>query len=380
MRYKYFSDPIKNIGVLALLLILQSEMTNAQELGLKKAISGEAQLLAPDKEAQALPKPKYAHAPLISGMYTADPSVRVFNDKLYIYPSHDIATGKPNTNGDHFDMNDYHVFSMDNIRAKPVDHGAAMELSQVKWADRQLWAPDVVEKNGKYYLYFPARDKAGVFRIGVAVSHDPEGPFKPEANFIKGSFSIDPAILQDQGESYIYFGGLWGGQLQKWAKGSYDASENRKDVLEPDQPALNAKVAKLSENMLDLAEPPKELQLLDESGKPILAGDHERRFFEGAWVFKHQETYYFTYSTGDTHLICYATGKSPYGPFTYKGVVLKPVSGWTTHHSIVNFRGQWYLFYHDTERSGKSHLRNIKVAPLSIGPDGVIQTVDPFLQ
>lgn len=330
---------------------------------------------------QAVADKKYADPPLVRHIYTADPSAHVFNGKIYIYPSHDIATDKPNTNGDHFDMRDYHVLSMDRIDGKVADHGVALALEDVPWADKQLWAPDVAVKNGKYYLYFPAKDKQGIFRMGVAVSKSPIGPFKAEPNFIKDSFSIDPAVFQDDdGESYMYFGGIWGGQLQQWATGTYDKNETRKEVRGESEAALTGKIAKLKPSMLEFAEKPKDVVVLDSLGKPLLTGDQDRRFFEGAWVFKHQNNYYFTYSTGSTHKIVYAVGDNPYGPFTYKGIVLNPVQGWTTHHSILNFKGKFYLFYHDTQLSGKSHLRNIKVTPLTIFADGTIQTVEPFLK
>ena len=159
-------------------------------------------------------KPRY----LTPGIFTADPSAHVFNGRIYIYPSHDIESGIPeNDNGDHFDMRDYHVFSMESVEGNVTDHGLVLDLKEIKWAGRQLWAPDVACKNGKYYLYFPLKDKTDIFRIGVAVSDKPEGPFIPESDPIKGSHSIDPAVLEDNdGKYYIYFGGLWGGQLQRY--------------------------------------------------------------------------------------------------------------------------------------------------------------------
>jgi hypothetical protein len=133
----------------------------------------------------------------------------------------------------------------------------------------------------------------------------------------------------------------------------------------------------MSGDMLTFAEAPRDVQILDENGKLLLAGDHDRRFFEGAWMHKFNGKYYFSYSTGDTHFLCYAESSSPYGPFTYKGVIMKPVEGWTTHHSIVEFKGKWYIFYHDTEISGKTHLRNVKVRELARGKDGSIVPIVP---
>ena len=118
-------------------------------------------------------------------------------------------------------------------------------------------------------------------------------------------------------------------------------------------------------------------QILDKNGKPLLAGDHDRRFFEASWMHKYHGKYYFSYSTDDTHKLCYAIGDSPYGPFTYQGVILTPVVGWTTHHSIVKFQGKWYLFYHDAKPSGgKTWLRSVKVTELKYNKDGSIQTID----
>ena len=258
-----------------------------------------------------------------------------------------------------------------------VDHGVALKLEDVAWASKMLWAPDAAESKGTYYLYFPAKDKEGVFRIGVASASKPEGPFKAEKEYMKGSFSIDPCVFKDKdGSYYLYFGGIWGGQLQRWKSGSYGATDESQPAN--GQPALMAKVARLDANMKQMAEAPRNVQILDAQGKILLSEDHDRRFFEAAFVHQYQGKYYFSYSTGDTHNIAYATGTSPYGPFTYQGVILKPVKGWTNHHSIVEQNGKWYLYYHDVEISGKTHLRNIKVTELKYRPDGSIETIDAY--
>ena len=315
--------------------------------------------------------------PLVSHIYTADPSAHVFNGKIYIYPSHDIESGVPQDDeGGHFDMKDYHILSMDKIGGKVTDHGVALDIKNIPWAGRQLWAPDAAFKNGTYYLYFPVKDKKDVFRMGVATSKSPVGPFKAEKEPIKGSFSIDPSVFKDtDGNFYMYFGGIWGGQLQRWKTGVYDS----KGKLQNDnQPALAPKIAKLSKDMLSFAEEAKDVKILDKNGKVLLAGDNSKRFFEASWVHKYKGKYYFSYSTGDTHLINYATGNNPYGPFTYQGVVLNPVEGWTNHHSIVEVEGKWYLFYHDVQLSGKTHLRNVKVTELKHNSDGSIQTITAY--
>jgi len=178
-----------------------------------------------------------------------------------------------------------------------------------------------------------------------------------------------------------HFGGIWGGQLQRWRTGSFKADGEGPFVHLPkdDEPALCAKVAKLSDDLLEFVEEPKDVIILDEVGMPLLQGDNERRFFEAPWVHKYNGKYYFSYSTGDTHYICYAIGDNPYGPFTYKGKILNPVVGWTSHHSIVEFRDRWYLFYHDSSLSkGVTHLRSIKCAELTYDESGNIRTLDPY--
>jgi hypothetical protein len=277
-------------------------------------------------------------------------------------------------------MEDYKVYSMSSVSGPVTDHGIVLHVDDVPWAKRQLWAPDAAEKDGKYYLYFPAKDENDIFRIGVAIADQPEGPFTAEPEPIAGTFSIDPAVFQDKDNAYyLYWGGIWGGQLQRWTDGTYQSMGDQPTDGEPadDEPALAPKVAKLSEDMVSLAEAPREVVLLQRDGTPILAGDHDKRFFEAAWVHKYHDTYYFSYSTGDTHFIAYATGDNPYGPFTYQGVLLYPVEGWTNHHSIVEYEDQWYLFYHDTQLSGETHLRNIKMTPLTHLQDGTIETIQP---
>lgn len=313
---------------------------------------------------------------LVDHIYTADPAVHLFEGKMYIYPSHDVESGiLENDNGDHFDMRDYHVFSMESIDGAVVDHGVVLDVKDIPWAGRQLWDCDVAFKDGKYYMYFPLKDQTDIFRIGVAVSNRPEGPFVPMDSPMKGSYSIDPcAFRDDDGSYYIYFGGLWGGQLQR-----YRHNKAIECGCEPadDQPALPSRVVKLSDSMLEFGEEPRELHIVDENGDLLKAGDHDRRFFEASWMHKYKGKYYFSYSTGNTHRLCYAVGDSPYGPFTYKGVILTPVVGWTTHHSIVEFKGKWYLFHHDCVPSGgKTWLRSLKVVELEYREDGTIQTID----
>ncbi|RCX21775.1 glycosyl hydrolase family 43 [Fontibacillus phaseoli] len=323
-------------------------------------------------------KPAKFNEPLVTHIYTADPSAHVFEGKIYIYPSHDLDhVMESNDNGDQYDMEDYHILSMDEEGAVCVDHGEALHLRDIPWAKQQLWAPDAAFKNEKYYLFFPARDQDDIFRLGVATGSSPTGPFKPEPNYIPGSFSIDPAVFVDHDErAYIYFGGLWGGQLEKWQTGTFMPDAEGPAANEP---ALGPFVAELSDDMLTFKDQPKEISIVDKEGHPILAGDEERRYFEGPWVHKYNGSYYLSYSTGSTHKIVYATSQNPLGPFVYQGTILNPVIGWTTHHSIVQFKEKWYLFYHDSSLSGGAdNKRSVKYTELKYNEDGTIQTIEPY--
>lgn len=316
--------------------------------------------------------------PLVTHLYTADPSAHVFEGVIYIYPSHDIDAGIPeNDDGDHFGMEDYHVLRMDSPDGDAVDCGVALHVKDVPWAQRQMWAPDAACKGGKYYLYFPAKRADGIFQIGVAVGDGPAGPFTAEPEAIAGSYSIDPAVFADEdGAHYMYFGGIWGGQLQKYRDNVYAAAHG-----EPadDEPALGPRMARLHGDMKRFAEAPREIRILDEAGSPLRAGDHARRYFEAPWMHKYRGRYYLSYSTGNSHLLCYAVGEDPYGPFTYQGQILTPVVGWTTHHSICGFGDRWYLFYHDSLLSGGvTHLRSVKVTELRYDDQGRILTLRPY--
>jgi len=329
---------------------------------------------ARDTTAPAKEQKHYLSQPLVSHIYTADPSAHVFNGRIYIYPSHDTATGIPEDDlGSHFDMRDFHILSMDSVGGKVTDHGVALDIRNIPWAGRQLWAPDAAFANNTYFLYFPVKDKQDVFHIGVATSDKPEGPFLAEKTPIKGSYSIDPCVFRDDdGSFYMYFGGIWGGQLQRWNNNKYDSTKgNRK----PQDQAILPRMAKIGADMKSFSGPVQEIKILDEKGQLFHEKDNDKRFFEASWMFRYNKKYYFTYSTGDTHNICYAVGGSPYGPFSYKGIILNPVEGWTSHHSIIEKDGKWYLFYHDVQLSGKTYLRNVKVTELHFNADGSIQPV-----
>ena len=285
----------------------------------------------------------FATNPLIMDQFTADPTARVFEGKIYVYPSHDIKAppeykGRPNW----FVMEDYHVFSSENL-TDWKDHGVILTQTDVEWANPtaySMWAPDSVFKEGKYYFYFPAIAKSGGFKIGVAIADKPYGPFKPVATSIDGVNGIDPSVLIDKdGSAYLFY------SLNKIF------------------------LAKLKPNMLEI------------EGEPTVIGNLPTQgLLEGPFVFERNGIYYLTYPhvENKTERLEYATSTSPTGPFKPSGVILdESASGcWTVHHSILDYKGQWYLFYHDKDLSPAfDKNRAIRADKLFFNADGTIRKV-----
>ena len=281
-----------------------------------------------------------AQNPIIRDQFTADPTARVFNGKVYLFPSHDIPT--PPDKGlreNWFCMEDYHVFSSENL-TDWTDHGVIVTQTEVPWLTRigyDMWAPDCVERNGKYYFYFPVGG-----RIGVAIAEKPEGPYKVQEKPVEGIRGIDPCVLIDKdGQAYIY------------------TSMGR------------IMVAKLKENMVEI-----------EGEVQTIANLPTQGLIEGPFAFEKDGKYYLTYPHVEnvTERLEYAMGDSPMGPFKQVGVIMdeSPSGCWTNHHSLVKYKGQWYLFYHDQDYSPKfDKNRSAKIDSLFFNADGTIQKVIP---
>ncbi|MEZ5069925.1 MAG: family 43 glycosylhydrolase [Bacteroidales bacterium] len=288
-----------------------------------------------------------AQNPFITHMYTADPSGRVFDGTLYVYPSHDQDTATT------FSMVDWHVFSTTDMKHW-TDHGVALHLDEISWAEKNAWAPDCIEANGKYYFYYPTDQ----FHIGVAVGDHPWGPFrdpidkplisKDTKGVICNRDFIDPAaFIDDDGQAYLFMG----------------------------QNAVNA--IRLNPDMVSY----------DGEVHIIEGTDH---FFEAIWVHKHRGKYYLSYS-GEGE-IQYAMSDHILGPYEFKGTILQKMNSGTNHHSIVEYKGKWYLFYHNSDLyfsrnpdekpehnwSGVSPFRrSICVDELFYNEDGTIREVIP---
>jgi hypothetical protein len=292
----------------------------------------------------------FAQNPIIRDQFTADPSARVFEGKVYLYSSHDILANESRGRVGWFCMEDYHVFSSDNL-TNWLDHGVIVSQDKVPWVNSKsyaMWAPDCIYRNGKYYFYFPAPAKdtsyGRGFFIGVAVSDKPYGPFTPQPEPIKNVRGIDPNVFIDKdGQAYLY-----------WA-------------------ARNIYVAKLKENMLELASEPKVIEGLPDKGLK-----------EGPYLFERKGIYYLTYPhvPDSTERLEYAIADNPFGPFKVTGVIMDEKPGcWTNHQSIIEYKSQWYLFYHHNDLSPHfDKNRSVRIDSLFFNEEGTIRKVIPTLR
>lgn len=290
-----------------------------------------------------------AQNPLLRDHFSADPTARVFNDRVYIYPSHDIHSPVDRLK-EWFCMADYHVYSSENL-TDWQDHGVIVTQNEVPWVEPDsysMWAPDCVEKDGRYYFYFPSAPKGAQrgFAIGVATAMRPEGPFFCAPQPIPGVMGIDPCVLiDDDGQAYIYWSGM------------------------------GIRGARLKANMMELDTAPQQIEGLPEG------------FKEGPFAFKRNGIYYLTFpwvrKENGTETLAYATSDRPLGPFTFRGIIMaESATGcWTNHHSITEYRGQWYLFYHHNDYSPKMDKRRaVRADSLFFNADGTIQEVKPTLR
>ena len=298
--------------------------------------------------ALAIVVPTRAQNPIIHNQFTADPTARVFNNKVYLFPSHDIPA-PIGQRQDWFCMEDYHVFSSENL-TEWTDHGVILSQQDVPWGKPDgysMWAPDCVFKNGKYYFYYPNAPREGRgFAIGVAIADQPEGPYTPEKESIKGVGGIDPCVLiDDDGAAYLYWSGM------------------------------GIRGGRLKENMTELA-----------NGSQVMEGLPEG-FKEGPFVFKRDGRYYLTFpwvrKDQGTETLAYAMSDSPLGPWQFKGIIMAEHdnSCWTNHHSLVEYKGQWYLFYHRNHYSpNMDKRRSACIEKVTFNADGTIQEVKQTLR
>ncbi|RBP51207.1 family 43 glycosylhydrolase [Arenicella xantha] len=284
-----------------------------------------------------------------SNIRTADPSGHVWNDgRMYLYTSHDQEC-QPD-----FYMKNWHAFSSNNL-VDWTDHGPILSVDDLSWSDNFAWAPDAAYKNGKYYLIFPAgtgyKDRVEPEKstkwmgIGVAVSDSPTGPFKDAIGkpLWTEPYANDPSLfIDDDGQAYLYF----------HAQGT------------------DYHVAEMSDDLLSIKGDFIEMDM----------GGYEPKM-EGPWVFKRNGLYYFTMPENNRSL-SYYTSESPKGPWTYKGIFMQSEGG-NNHHSIVEYHGQWILFYHrwlDINSTCHRKQRHTAAEYLYFNDDGTIQPVERTLE
>ena len=311
-----------------------------------------------------------AQNPIVRNQFTADPTARVFNGRVYLYPSHDIpAPSSVSKIAGHqasewFCMADYHVFSSDNL-TDWQDHGVIVSQEQVPWGKPDaysMWAPDCVEKGGKYYFYFPNAPESGRgFAIGVATADSPTGPFRIAAEPIRGVMGIDPCVLVDNdGTAYLYWSGM------------------------------GIRGARLKDNMTEL-DGELETVTFPQGGTMQVGGQQMQGlpdgFKEGPFAFRRGDWYYLTFpwvrKEKGTETLAYAMSRSPLGPWDFKGVFMAEHadSCWTNHHSFVEYQGQWYLFYHHNDYSPLADKRRSAcIERVTFRKDGTIQEVKPTLR
>ncbi len=286
-----------------------------------------------------------AQNPIITHIYTADPTARVYDGKLYLYPSSDTVPPE-GVDMPRFCMPGYHGFSLEG-GSTWRDHGWILKENDVPWGDRDtyaMWAPDCIKKDGKYYYFYPAKPKDGNGKmIGMGVSDSPMGPFKWEKQPIDGVRGIDPGLLlDDDNQAYLFYGG---GQTLY--------------------------VAPLSDDMKSIKQ------------APIVVENLPAGYKEGSFPFKKDGIYYFTFAhvfADEGYTIGYATSDKPMGPYTYRGKIMDNIDNGTNHHSIVKYKDRWILFYHFWHLSGFNKMRSACADYMRFKPDGTIFKVKPTLR
>ena len=275
---------------------------------------------------------------------TADPSGHVWKDgKMYVYVSHDQECQED------FWMKDWYVFSSEDL-VNWERHGPILSLDDLTWADNYAWAPDAAYKNGKYYFVFPAGtgDKDRVnpenstkwMGIGIAESDLPTGPFADMigAPLWTSPYANDPSLfIDDDGQAYLYVHGV---------KHDYYVIK-----MSDDMRSTNGDFIKMD------------------------MGGYEPKM-EGPWLFKRGQYYYYTMPENNREL-SYYMANSPIGPWEYKGIIMQEENNSNNHHSIVEYKGQWILFYHRwlDIQSACGRQRHTTAEFITFNDDGTINPV-----
>lgn len=304
-------------------------------------------------QAQDAPEPTFTAMgnPFIRDKFTADPAPLVVGDRLYLYVGHDQATGD-----EMFNMREWLVYSTTDMKTW-TDHGPIMNVKDFKWSSKDAWAAQVIEQDGKFYMFAPVEhDNTHPGKsIGVAVSDSPTGPFVDaighalitNAMTPKGEHSwedIDPTVLRDD-DGTVWL--AWG---------------NRQ-----------AYIVKLKPSLTEIDGPITEIT--------------PKFFEEGPWLHKRGDLYYLTYASLDraTHSderISYATAPAITGPWTPRGELTgSGKNSFTIHAGITAFKGKWYIFLHKADmtigdQTGAIGRRAVTVEELHYNEDGTMKRVE----
>ncbi len=339
--------------------------------------------------------------------YMADPSANVFNGRLYIYPSHDWDSGECfDDDGGHFQMKDYHVLSLDDVmQGEVTDHGVILDVKDVPWAEKQMWDNDVVEKDGKYYLIFSAKDYNGVFHLGVAVADKPEGPFVPNADPIRKSYSIDPCVFKDDdGKIYLYYSRccyrnwVYDDSLKKFIEESnilcveldnkwwFDKEGKMMPTISSKYIGYDEENHKRKDKFVEIISYHKDPQNWENGHvndyKLYNGTKKDRRWSEGSTLFYRyingKKIYFITYSCNNYENEYYgvgiATSTSPLGPFKKQedNPIIHEIPNCnlysTGHGSWFKYNGEDYYSFHGRDSLhanralyiGKMHFDNTK--------------------
>jgi beta-xylosidase len=295
------------------------------------------------------PEPVAGSNPIFRDAFTADPSTLVVGDTLYCYTGHDKAVG-----GQFFTMPDWRCYSTKDMKHW-TPHGSILKATDFKYGSRNsAWAAQAIEKGGKYYFYVTlTRTNSGEHCIAVAVAASPPGPFKDArgtplitddmtTDSRRPNADIDPTVfIDDDGTPWL-----------AWGNGDFYLVKLKHNMIELD--GLIQKIT--TENMA-----------------------------EGPWLFKRGKLYYNVYAADvpgtQPEQIAYATAEQITGPWTYRGLVTGPAKvGFTIHPAVVEFKGQWYFFYHDGSttlngQTGGDCRRSVCVEYLNYNPDGTIKPI-----
>ncbi|QDH81066.1 family 43 glycosylhydrolase [Echinicola soli] len=284
-----------------------------------------------------------AQNPIVQTSYTADPAPMVYQDKLYLYTSHD-------ENGSTwFTMNDWKLYTTEDM-INWTDHGAVLSYKDFSWGKMNAWAPQCIEREGKFYMYVPITSHENKNGIGVAVADSPYGPFfdplgKP---LIYNSMAdIDPTVfVDDDGQAYL----IWGNPVCYYVK--------------------------LNEDMISYQGEIQQFPTTTEAfGKR--EGDPKRptTYEEGPWMYKRNGLYYLLFAAGPLpEHIGYSTSEHPTGPWEYRGVLMPTEGGsFTNHPAMVDFKGKTYFFYHNGALpGGGGFTRSVCIEEVKFNEDDTI--------